>query len=136
MRMFVIAVSVLLLAGAVQGMAQTTERYRLEPAPDGGYVRMDVETGRMALCSERSGQLVCRMAVEDRDAYEDEIGALRAALAALEARVAALEAGDGLPSDEEFDRSLGMMEKFFRRFMGVIQEFERDFGAEPPTDRT
>lgn len=58
------------------------------------------------------------------------IAALEARVAALEARLAELEAvppppASGLPSDEEFERTLGFMETFMRRFMGLAREFER-----------
>jgi hypothetical protein len=31
-----------------------------------------------------------------------------------------------LPSDEEVDKGLDMMEKFFNRFMGIVKEWEKD----------
>jgi hypothetical protein len=56
------------------------------------------------------------------------IAALEARIAALESRLAALESGGipaaGLPSDEEFERGLGYMERFFRSFIGIVREFE------------
>jgi hypothetical protein len=56
------------------------------------------------------------------------IAALEARIAALESRLAGLEGGGlpaaGLPSDEEFERGLGYMERFFRSFIGIVREFE------------
>lgn len=118
---------------ATPTIAQDVERYQLERTED-GYVRLDTTTGRMSICQETSGQLVCRAAVEERKAYEQDIGSLHEQIEALESRVAALEAAPatGLPSEQEFEQSLGYMEQFFRRFMGIV----RDFDDEPAPDRT
>lgn len=121
--------------------AQDVERYRLERTDD-GYVRLDTTTGRTTLCQERGGQLVCKMAVEERAAFESQVEDLEARVDALEDRLAALETGgrsDELPSEEEFEQTLGYMERFFRRFMGIVEEFDREEKApppEPPADRT
>lgn len=122
-------------------LAQDVERYRLERTDD-GYVRLDTTTGRTTLCQERGGQLVCKMAVEERAAFESQVEDLEARVDALEDRLAALETGgrsDELPSEEEFEQTLGYMERFFRRFMGIVEEFDREEKApqpEPPADRT
>ena len=57
--------------------ADETDRYRLEKS-DNGYVRMDTQTGEMSICEERSGQLVCKLAADERAAFEDEIDRLQA----------------------------------------------------------
>lgn len=126
---------------AVPSSAQDAERYQLERTQN-GYVRLDTETGRMSLCEERSGRLVCRVAAEEREAHDRDLDALAARIEALEARIAALEAARqpsaGLPSEEEFEQTLGYMERFFRRFMGIVNDFERRGAQQPetPSDRT
>lgn len=124
-------------------LAQDVERYQIERT-DEGYVRLDTTNGRMTLCQERGGQLVCKMAVEERTAYEDQLDELQARVDALEDRLAALESGQPaaqLPSEEEFEQTLGYMERFFRRFLGIVQDLDREYGrgerpSEPPADRT
>lgn len=107
------------------------ERYRLEKTED-GYVRMDTATGAMSICRQDGNDLVCRAAANGGTALEDEIGDLRRQVEALEKRVAGLEGSPtarlekNLPSEEDFEKSLGYMEKFFRRFMGIVKDFEKD----------
>ena len=114
--------------------AQETERYRLERTQD-GYVRLDTQTGAMTLCREADGRLSCAPASQQGEAA-DEIGALRERVEALETRLAAIESrapAAGLPAEEEFERGMGYMERFFRMFMGLVREFE---GERPAPDRT
>lgn len=120
----------LLLAGSAG--AQDSERYRLEKTPE-GYVRMDTRTGELWMCRERRDELVCRRAA---DALEEDgpaaTDALRARITALEARVETLERAlgeersSGLPSEEEFEQTMGLMERFFRRFMDIVEGLEKD----------
>jgi hypothetical protein len=109
--------------------AEDTVRYSLEKTAE-GYVRMDKQTGEMSICKEAGGQLTCRMAAGESSAF-GSAAALARRLEALEQRVAALEGNpakpqNALPSDEEFDKTLSMMERFMRRFMGVVKELEGD----------
>jgi hypothetical protein len=131
MRPVALIVPILLFAGlAGSASGEEADRYRIEKS-DTGYVRMDTATGEMSICEERSGQLVCKLAADERAAFQDEIDRLQAKLDAVEARVAKLEARPQvpevlLPSDEEFDKTMDFMEKFFHRFMGIVKDFEKD----------
>ena len=112
--------------------AETTERYQLERT-EGGYVRLDTQTGAMTLCRESDGRLVCAPATQGTESAS-EVESLRERLRILEGRVSALESGApvaGLPPDEEFERGIGYMERFFRMFMGLVREFEGDRGSPP-----
>ena len=49
--------------------------------------------------------------------------------------------GAGLPSEDEFEQTMGYMERFFRRFMDIVTDLNREFGSgqeqpEPEPDRT
>lgn len=128
------AVAALATLAAFPAAAQEVERYQLERTEE-GYVRLDTVTGRMSICQEDGGQLVCKVAVEERQAYERRFDELHDRLDALDARIAALEAADPeaeLPDEEEFERTMTYMERFFRRFMGIVDDLERDFGEEEP----
>jgi hypothetical protein len=132
-----IASSLMFSLFAIPALAEDTVRYSLEKTAD-GYVRMDRQSGEMSVCKETDGQLVCRLAADERAAYETSAAALAKRLDALEQKVAALEGGSAkslsaLPSEEEFDKTLSMMERFFRRFMGVVKEFDGQEGGPQKT---
>lgn len=134
------AASSMLLGGILPDAAAQEEeqRYALEKTAD-GYVRLDTRTGEMSICSETSGQLVCRMAVDERTAFEDEIDRVMARLQDVEKRLTALEGGApatpsaGLPSEQDFEKTLSYMERFFRRFIGVVRDLEQEEPAAPET---
>jgi hypothetical protein len=139
-----------LLAGA---SAAEPDRYRLEKTPT-GYVRMDTRTGAMSICEEKWGELVCKMAADERTAVQEEIGHLRTELKALNDRLASVKALEdrvdrlensmtariekSLPTEEDFNKTMSYMERFFRSFMGIVRDFENENStpSEPGTDRT
>ena len=125
-----------LMAGAAN--AAEAERYRLEKS-ETGYVRMDTRSGEMSICEERAGQLVCRVAADERSAFQAEVDGLDARVKTLEARVEALENSlaarleNSLPSEEDFEKTMSYMERFFRGFLGIVREFEEERpGRDPP----
>lgn len=135
--------SVFLLLPLLVAASAGEPGYVLEKTPD-GYIRMDKRTGEMSICAERRGDLVCRMAADERMAMQDEMERLQGDVKMLEDRVSKLENSlaarveQSLPTEEDFDRTMGYMERFFRRFMDIVKDFEKD-GAkplEPGSDRT
>jgi hypothetical protein len=116
-RLAIIAPAFLLLCG--QAVAQ--QRFQLEQTEQ-GIVRLDTETGALTICRADGGELTCRMAPDERAAYEKELDLLEKRVAALEERFSQTKPGN-LPSDEEVDRSLSIMERFMRTFMGIVREF-------------
>ena len=117
----------LVLAGSTAVIAAEPDRYVLEKSGS-GFVRMDRATGEMSVCTEQAGQLVCRMAADDRSALETQIDALEKRVEALEGKTSA---PGGLPSDEEFEKTLTFMEKFFSRFMDIVKGFEKSDSGQP-----
>ena len=133
--------------------AAEPDRYRLEKTPN-GYVRMDTRTGEMSICQEKWGELVCKMAADERTAVQDEIERLQTDMKALEDRLATVKAledrvaklensltakiENSLPTEEDFNKTMSYMERFFRSFMGIVKDFESEETkpAEPGTDRT
>jgi hypothetical protein len=117
--------------------AQDAERYTLEKSGQ-GFVRMDKTTGEMSICEERSGQLVCKLAADERSAFQDEIDRLEGSVKALDERVAKLESGlsakldQALPTDEQIDRTVDTMQRFLRGFMGIVKELENEADGVAP----
>ena len=128
--------------GVPVAMAQdaATDRYTLEKS-ESGFVRLDRQTGAVTLCTEADGTLTCRMAADERAAYDADLARLEKRVEALEKQIAegmAAKSGE-LPSDAEIDRSIGIMERFMRTFFGLVQEFqgqEQDQSGDPVPDRT
>lgn len=135
-------VVLLLAAGIPVAVAQETnaDRYTLEKS-ESGFVRLDRQTGAVTLCTETDGALTCRMAADERAAYDEDLARLEKRVDALEKQIAdgtAAKSGD-LPSDAEIDRSIGIMERFMRAFFGLVQEFqgeEQKNGQAPVPDHT
>lgn len=127
------------LLGFSSANAQENGRYRLE-GTETGYVRLDTRTGALSVCNEQQGQLICKMATEDREAYENDIVDLQDRVKKLEDKLAAVDAGTAsatpskLPSEAEFEQSLGLMERFMRRFMDVAKSFDSE--PEKPAEGT
>ncbi len=128
-RKAVLGLAVLSLATpAAVAQEANAERYTLEKS-ESGFVRLDRQTGAVTLCTEDQGTLTCRMAADERAAYDEDLARLEKRVEALERQLAdgtAARSGE-LPSDAEIDRSIGIMERFMRAFFNLVQEFQ---GAE------
>lgn len=79
----ILVVAAILAATPAIGAPPAAERYTLQQV-DGGFVRLDRTTGAMSLCRvESAAGLVCRLATDDRVAYEAQLSALQSELARL-----------------------------------------------------
>jgi hypothetical protein len=132
-RDFIVVAGFCFLPLALSGPAVAeTGRYVMEKT-ENGYVRMDTATGEMSICAEKNAQIICKLAADERAAFQDVLDRLEARVARLEERLDSGLVERVLPSDEELDRSLDNMEKFFRRFLGIVEELDKD---NPPADKT
>jgi hypothetical protein len=134
-----VAVAVILALAVPAAFAQDGDRYALEKSGD-GVIRMDRQTGEMTYCETRDGALACRAAADAGRAADHEIARLQEAIAALDRRVVQLENSlaarleSSLPTEEEFEKTLGYMERFVRGFMGVVRDMEKAPEAAPRPD--
>lgn len=127
MRLALISVAAFVAFAAAPSFAQEADRYQMERSPD-GYIRLDKKTGEMSICTDQAGQLVCKLAADDRNAYDSALDRLQASVDVLEQRVAALETNpkSDLPTETEFEQTMTYMQRFFRGFLDVVKEFDRE----------
>ncbi|MGJ8572313.1 MAG: hypothetical protein ACSHXI_16605 [Hoeflea sp.] len=134
-RFAILCVSALVLIAPAQAFADepAVNRYAMEKT-ENGFVRLDTQTGEMSICTQKAGQLVCRLAADERRAFEEALSDLSSRVESLENRldaVAPSEDSTGIPDEAELDRALGAMEKMMRRFFGMVEELQRDFDGKP-----
>lgn len=120
-------------------------RYMFEQQPD-GLLRLDTQTGEVALCSQRAVGWACVAAPEDRAVLEGEIVRLRAENAALKKEVlsrglplppgANPESGTEpptaqhsvtlpLPSDADIERMVVYAGQLWHRFIDAVERAQK-----------
>ena len=122
-------------------------RYTMSPV-DGGFMRLDKETGAVALCARTSGQWLCDP-IEDRSKPSQDLSKIEAENQVLKDRIKSLEQSietgtlpNGppgskaqLPTEEEVDKALDYMERMFKKFRDRLQKLEPAPGSPaPPAD--
>lgn len=141
--------SALTLVGALAAplaRAQAPEiednRYQFNRVED-GYLRLDVKTGQVSLCSRRSVGWACATVPDDRAAFDAEISRLQAENAALKKAMldrslplpggvttdVPVARGDRdlkLPDHAEVDRMLTAVEKVWRRLVEMLMSLQKD----------
>lgn len=132
-------VSALALALAGPAIAAETGRYVLKDV-EGGFIRLDTETGAVSHCRSRDDQWRCEPVADAQAALNDEINRLAEENAELQQRLAELEGGQGeehglgprleLPSQEDLDRIFTVLEGFMRRFIDFARSLNEDPGRE------
>ena len=109
-----------------------------------GYVRLDMRTGQVALCSRRMTGWSCQAAPDDRAVFEAEIARLQPENAVL--KKALLDRGLPLPggvsappatarapevqikppTSADVDRVMSLVEKVWRRLVEMMANIQRD----------
>ncbi len=130
MKVLALFTVALVIPAASYAQAPQQNRFQLERT-ESGVVRLDTQTGAMTLCREENGTLTCRMQPDERAAYEEELDRLEKRVTSLEERLSQTPPS-ALPTDEEVDKSLSIMEKFMRRFMAIVGEFIDEREADKP----
>ncbi|HTO80415.1 MAG TPA: hypothetical protein VMJ31_11635 [Methylocystis sp.] len=100
------------------------ERFSMSPT-EGGFLRLDKQTGAVSFCTVEAGASACRAGADERAALEKEIAQLRRENAELKASGDATRSQSGassLPREEEFERTLSLVERFFRRMVRILKE--------------
>lgn len=120
-------------------------RYTMTPV-EGGFMRLDTETGTVALCTRKGDTWTCEP-VDDKAASSDDKAKLEAENKALKDRVKDLEATapdskapDGppggvtkLPTEKEVDEALDYVERMYKKFRDRLQKIQPAPGTPPAT---
>ena len=137
-------------SGAPSGVPGGDEaRYQFNRVED-GYLRLDLKTGQVSLCSRRDAGWSCLTVADDRAALEQEIGRLQGENVAMKKLLlargvplpegvrpgesgAAGPAGPKIggndartPSDAEIDRTISTVERVWRRLLEMIGRLQKD----------
>ena len=141
----------LLIAGVAVCQANEADRPTAPPngrfamAPvDGGFLRMDTDTGTVSLCAKKAGAWSCETVPDDyktmqkdADRLTQENATLRRELSELRREGSATAKSPApssdrkleLPSEEEIDKAIGQFEKYVKKFKDLI---EKHSGVERP----
>lgn len=118
-------------------------RYSMSPV-DGGFMRLDTETGAMALCNKKGESWACepiagaptapgRSEREELERLRAENAEMRATIKSLEELVLGPEGekradkpGGGLqlPSEQDVDKALDYVERMFKKFRDRLKQLE------------
>nr|WP_307233167.1 hypothetical protein [Pararhizobium capsulatum] len=111
----------------VEAQEPAPGRYSMQRA-ESGIARLDTQTGEVSLCQDKDGQMVCRLAADERTAFELELDLLTKRVETLENALQDGQFGTKprLPTDEEIDQTMGIMERMLRGFMGIVKDLEGD----------
>lgn len=150
-RTFLGAVALALTAagGALAADDARPGRYTMTPA-DGGFIRLDTETGAMALCVKRDDQWSCDPMPDAMADRQREIERLEAENKALKDEIRRMEdtlglsepkpGEDGskqaerpkgtfeLPSEQDVDKAFDYVQRMLKKFQERMRELEREQG--------
>ena len=125
-----------LLAAALTWAALAEDadgRYRVFPTAE-GFLKLDTRSGTVSECKRGLEGYQCRLVPDEQRALQAEIDRLAGENTALKEQLAkagpplperpgeSTKSSSILPRDEEINRALGYMEKFLRRFMGILRD--------------
>lgn len=134
MRAPMIAALALLAAGPALAAA---DRYEFRAA-EGGFLRLDRETGAASFCSASGEGYACRPATETERLAASPVTEIEKRVAAIEERLKKLEgapplapdASADLPTNEQIDRAAGFVQRALKRLRELAEEIQKDDEAE------
>jgi hypothetical protein len=119
-----------------------SSRYAMNPV-EGGFLRMDTDTGIVSLCARRQSGWSCETVPDDYQAVRKDLDRMARENSDLRRQVEDLKRGGTgevearrerrlqLPSDEEVDQALSYLDRMLRKFKGFIEKHQG-----PGADRT
>ncbi|MBN9260484.1 MAG: hypothetical protein J0I57_19640 [Hyphomicrobium sp.] len=143
-----LAPAALAILAVLPASAQTRDvpgRFTMQPI-EGGFLRLDTQTGAVSTCRTGSGNLVlCQPAQEESQGLAKEIERLRTENLDLRAEIKRLQTAAvpgapsqppvaeppgkekfQLPSEEDVDGALDYVERMFKKFRDRLRSLEED----------
>ena len=109
------------MLACTSAFGQTADaRRRVYPTQD-GFLEVDLRTGAISECKRSTDGYRCTRVTEG-DALLKEDVEPRAQTPAAPRQPPATGPRSMTPTEEELDRALDVMERFLRRFMGILRE--------------
>lgn len=125
-------------AGLFEAQAEETGRYTMEPV-DGGFLRLDTQTGAVSVCSGSGDGWSCTPAQDERSKLEEENAQLRSDNLVLREQISELGEKPNVTTPEDVDAAMDAFETVAERFGRIIkimrremEELDQDLNA--PTD--
>jgi hypothetical protein len=122
-------------------------RYTMSPADGGGFVRLDTQTGAMALCQRSAGDWTCREMAEPARGLAEEVERLRGENERLRSEIRQMEEillGEKraetkrprgpdfkLPTEEDVDQAMSYVQRMLRRLREKWKELEAEGKGTP-----
>ncbi|HPG88157.1 MAG TPA: hypothetical protein PLD46_00775 [Hyphomicrobium sp.] len=136
-------------AAVADPASESSGRYTMTPV-DGGFMRLDKETGAVALCTKKDATWACE-SVKDGTGITSDAAKIEAENKALKERIKALEdtktasppSADAypteppggsvsqLPTEEEVDKAFDYIEGMYKKLRDRIKKFEEPTDAKP-----
>jgi chromosome segregation ATPase len=137
------------LAGAGLAADEPAGRYTMSPT-EGGMVRLDTQTGAMALCRRNDDKWACADMDDSQRTLMSEIDKLRAENKSLKDQVQHLEETLGLgenqmeaapgpsaklvlPSEQDVDKAFDYFERMLNKLHERMEKLEKEHGRKPDT---
>lgn len=129
-KLAVVVLAATLATGAGAQEMKQSGRYSMAPT-DGGFLRLDTQTGQVAFCTKRADQWACNPVEDNRNATAKEIDRLAQENKDLKTELAELRKLElktepkksvELPTEEEVDRAVGIMKKIIKEFKNIMED--------------
>ena len=132
MRYQSLALAVATVLLSLPAFGQAGGDRRIIPTDD-GFMEIDLQTGAVTQCLRAPDGYRCAPAKTDPSALQAELERLRKENAELRSQLSQPRPGlrpertkPPQPTDHEIDRALDVMERFLRRFMGILRDEKPD----------